>query len=256
MSAFPPPKLKYKLTLVDIQDRRLARISLWRTCLLITSAICLCLLPTLPYWQIKYPSQIQINGEKLVGKRTIYTALSFDYPQFIWLVNGLNLTRKIQLIPSIETVNITKQIIPPHLIISLQEKKPVAIATYQEKIGFLAIDGQWIDQQFYENINVNSALPKLQVLNYQSRHQDHWKSIYQLISLHPELKITTVQWDENSNLYLYTKIGKVFLGSDLSQLEKQFKIMLKLQNLPSYVDNSKIAYIDLSNPNLNIIQKY
>jgi cell division protein FtsQ len=256
MREFPPQQLKYKLALVAIEEQRLARIALWRACLVIICAIILCLLLSQPYWQIKYPTQIQINGTKLVSKNAIYTALNFDYPQFIWTVNGLDLAQKIESIPSVEAVNISKQIISPQLIISLQEKKPVALATFQEKVGFLDLDGQWIAQKFYENINTNLALPKLQVLNYQTRYQQPWKSIYQLISLHPELKITTVQWDEASNLFLHTKIGIVFLGSDLSQLKRQFKIMLKLQNLSAYVDNSKIAYIDLSNPNLNLIQKY
>jgi cell division protein FtsQ len=256
MSAFPPPQLKYKLALVDIQEQRLAQIALWRACLVIGCAISLCLLLTQPYWQIKHQTQIQINGTKLLSKNTVYNALKFDYPQLIWTINGLNLMQKIESIPSVEATNITKQIIPPQLIISLQEKKPVALATFHEKVGFLDLDGQWIAQEFYENINTNLALPKLQVLNYQNRYQEPWKTIYQLISLHPELKITTVQWDESSNLFLHTKIGTVFLGGDLSQLKRQFKIMLQLQNLPAYVDNSQIAYIDLSNPNLNVIQKY
>jgi cell division protein FtsQ len=256
MSEFPPPQLKYKLALIDLQAQRLARIALWRACLVIGCAISLCLLLTQPYWQIQHYTQIQINDAKLVSKNTIYSALKFDYPQFIWTVNGLNLVQKIESIPSVEAANISKQIFPPQLIISLQEKKPVALATFQEKVGFLSLDGQWIAQEFYKNINTNFALPKLQVINYQTYYQQQWKSLYQLISLHPELKITKVQWDESNNLFLHTKIGTVFLGSDLSQLKRQFKIMLKLQNLPAYVDESKIAYIDLSNPNLNMIQKY
>ncbi|MDJ0573208.1 MAG: FtsQ-type POTRA domain-containing protein [Pleurocapsa sp. MO_192.B19] len=256
MSAFPPPKLKYKLALVNIQEQRLLRIAFWRSCLVMLCAVSLCLMTTSSYWQIKDRSQIQISGEKLASKNTVYTALNFAYPQFIWTVNGLDLTQKIESIPSIATAKLNKQLIPPALIISLQEKVPVALASSQGKVGFLDSEGEWIAQEFYANIDVDFSLPKLKVINYQPQYQQFWNSIYQLISLYPELQINQLQWNQAGNLFLYTKLGKVFLGSDLSRLKEQFKIMLKLQNLPNYLERSQVAYIDLSNPDLNLIQKY
>lgn len=256
MSAFPPPQLKYKLALVDIQEHRLSRIALWRSCFIIFCAVGLSLAATLPYWQIKHQSQIQISGEKLVSEDTIYTALDFAYPQLIWTVNGASLTQEIESIPSIVTARVNKQIIPPRLRISLQERTPVALAISQDKVGFLDLHGQWIDREFYANVDANFPLPELKVLNYEPRYQPSWNSIYELISLYPELQIDEVQWNQSGSLFLHTKIGKVFLGSDLSRLKQQFKIMLKLQNLPTHLDRSKIAYLDLSNPNLNLIQRY
>ena len=258
MSAFPPPQLKYKLALVDVQEHRLFRIALWRSCFVISCAVSLCLLAISPYWQIKHQSQIQITDRKLVSKNTVYTALNFAYPQFIWTVNGLNLTQKIESVPSIATAKVNKRLVPPALIISLQERVPVALASSEGKVGFLDPEGKWIAQEFYTNIDANfpASLPKLKVINYQLQYQQSWNSIYQLISLYPELQIEQVEWNQAGNLFLNTKLGKVFLGSDLSRLKQQFKIMLKLQNLPTYLERSEIAYIDLSNPELNLIQKY
>lgn len=214
------------------------------------------LLATLPNWQIKQQNQIKINGEKLVSENTIYRTLKFSYPQFIWTVNGLNLEQKIETIPSIAVAKINRRIMPPSIIISLQEKKPVAVATFQEQVGFLDAQGEWISLNFYDNINSDHPLPKLKVINYERQFRTAWSKIYQLISLYPDLKISEVHWDQFGGLFIQTKIGQFFLGSELSRLEQQFKIMTKLKNLPNHLESSEIAYIDLSNSNVNLIQRY
>ncbi|MCC0178572.1 FtsQ-type POTRA domain-containing protein [Waterburya agarophytonicola K14] len=256
MTPFPPPNLQYKLAAIDLQEQRLARIALWRSCLLISLILSLGLLTTLPFWKVKHQSQIIINGKQLVGTKTIHHALEFPYSQFIWAINSTNLTQKLESIPSVRVAHINKQIIPPKVIISVEEREPIAIATFAGQMGFLDRDGAWIAQEFYTNIDGDFTLPKLVVLNYQSNYQKSWKNLYQLISLYPELKINEVQWHHSGNLFLQTKIGRVSLGTNSSRLSEQFKIMLKLQNLNDRIDKNKIAYIDLSNPNANLIQRY
>ena len=256
MSAFPPPQLQYKLTLVKLQKHRSVRLSLWRAGLLICCSMSLGILASLPYWQVKQQSQIRINGEKLVSEKTIHSTLNFAYPQFIWSVDGLNLAQKIESIPSVAVAQVNRRIIPPSIIISLQEKKPVALAAFQGEVGFLDFQGEWIPLKFYGNINADYPLPKIKVINYEMQHRKSWRKIYRLISLYPELKISEVEWNQSGSLFLQTKIGRVFLGSELSRLEQQFKIMTKLKNLPDHLESSEIAYIDLSNPQVNLIQKY
>lgn len=256
MGVFPPSQLQYKLALVKVQKRRSDRISLWRSGAIAVLAVGLGSIVTLPYWQIEHPDRIKINGKKLVGEDTVRTAIDFDYPQFIGTVNGLDITRQIESIPSIAVAKVNKQIIPPQLIISLREKEPVAIATSEGKIGFLNAEGEWIDRRFYTNVDAESSLPDLKVIRYRSSYQQQWQKIYQLISLYPELRINEISWQKTGGLFIHTKIGRVFLGSDPSQLERQFETIAKLDNLPSYLKISEIAYIDLSNPQANLIQKY
>lgn len=256
MSPFPPSILKYKLSLVDAQENRLARVALWRSCALGFCAISVFLVFNLPYWQIQYQSQIEVNGNKLTSKEFVFSTLNFSYPQYIWTINGVNLAHEIESIPSIAAVRINKSIIPPKLIVSLQEKEPVAVATFAGKVGFLDISGHWIAQRFYDNMAADLALPKLKVVNYRPEYRPSWLRIYELILRYSELQVTELHWGQSSDLFLYTKIGKVFLGSDRSQLKQQFKTMLKLKKLPDYIEGSKVSYIDLSNPNLNLIQKY
>jgi len=256
MTPFPPPKLQYKLSVIEIQERRLSKIALWRSCLIITCILSLGFLSALPLWKIKDRSQITIDSKKLVEKETVHDVLNFPYPQLIWTVDVSQLAQKVESIPSVEAASINRQIIPPRLIISLQERVPAAIATSEGKMGFLDIHGQWVAQESYTNIERDFALPKLMVHNYQPNYRQSWIMLYKLISLYPELKINEVQWNHSGNLFLQTKIGRVSLGINSSRLEKQFEIMLKLQNLGDRVDRNQIAYIDLSNPNVNLIQKY
>lgn len=256
MSAFPPPQLKYKLAVVEKQAQRLSRLAIWRSCMVMSCAISLFSIALLPYWQIKHQYQVQIRGDKLVAKDTIHTFLKLSYPQFIWTIHGANLTEKIESIPAIAAAKVTKQIIPPRLIISLQERVPVALALSYGKVGFLDGKGQWISQEFYGNMNANFPLPKLKVVNFQPQYRDSWSEIYQLISLYPGLKINEVRWDQSDSLFLKTGLGTVYLGSDLSRLKKQFDVMARLKNLSAQFERSKIVYIDVSNPDLNLIQKY
>jgi cell division protein FtsQ len=256
MNAFPPPELQYKLTLVKLQQHRLTRLALWRACCIIFCTTGLGLATVLPNSQIKTQNQININGDTLVDKNTVYQALKLTYPQFIWSVNGIEITQKIEAIPSIEAAKVNKQIIPPLITISLQEKAPVALATAQGEVGFLNTQGEWIAQKFYSGTKANFQLPKLKVIDYQLRFQSTWQKIYQLILLYPELKVSEVHWQTSGDIFLETKIGRVFLGSESSRLEQQFKTISKLKNLPKQLKTSEIAYIDLSNPGVNLIQKY
>ena len=273
MPPFPSPKLQYKLAVAEIQQHRQSKIALWRSCFTIGCVLSLGLLTASSLWEIEDPSQIQIAGNQLVGQQTIHEALGLTYPQFVWAVEIKNLAQKVESVPSIEVANVNRQIIPPIITISVRERIPQAIATSDGKMGFLDVDGKWVGQEFYTDLDraidrssnsnpksdrvaQNFTLPKLIVHNYQSRYQKSWIELYQLISLYPELKIDKVQWNQSGNLFLQTKLGKVSLGTNSSRLEKQFEIMLKLQNLSDRVDRDRIAYIDLSNPNLNLIQRY
>jgi len=132
----------------------------------------------------------------------------------------------------------------------------VALATSKGQVGFLSESGEWIAQKFYNNASLDLPLPRLKAINYQPGSELAWSKIYQLNLIYPELQITEIHWRQAGGIFLKTKIGQVFLGSELSRLEQQFKTISKLKNLSTKVDAEEIAYIDLSNPGVNLIQKY
>ena len=253
---FPPPQLQYKIAIVKLQQQRSHHISLWRAGLLICCTMGLASLAVIPYWQIRKQSQIKVTGEKLVSEDTIYHSLNFAYPQFIWAVNGIDLTYKLESIPSVKVAKVNRQLVPPQITILVQEKVPVALATSQGEIGFIDSLGEWIPQKFYANLDGDDSLPKLKVIDYKNQFQSVWVQLYQLISFYPELQISEVHWNQAGSLFIQTKLGKVLLGADSSRLEQQFKILLKLKNLPKQLASSEIAYIDLSNSEVNLIQRY
>ena len=255
MKPFPPPKLKYQLASAKAQNYRLAGITLWRSCFIIGCALGVGLAANLPLWKIEKRSQIEIDGEKLVSEETIHSALNFSYPQLVWMISGLDLTRKIESIPSIESARVNRQLIPPQITISLREKTPVAVATSAGKIGFLDASDEWIDSKFYANLG-GYSLPKLKVIDYKIQFQDRWHKIYQLITLYPELQINEVQFHQAGNVFLNTKIGRVFLGAKLAHLERQFETIARLENLPKHFDRSQVDYLDLNDPDTILIQKY
>ena len=256
MTALSSAKLKHKLSRLQQQNQQLLRLALWRSLLVTSLAGGLLWLAILPYWQITHKSQIQIEGDRLIDKDIVYSVINFNYPQFIWLIHSHQLAQKLESIPSILATRVTKQIMPPRLTVSLQERVPVAVALSQGKVGFLDKKGNWIAQKFYGNIDSDFPLPQLKVVNFQPHNRDYWLKIYRLINFYSTIKINEVIWDKSSNLWLKTEIGTVYFGADLSRLEDQFKMLARLRNLPAYFERSKIVYIDLSNPNFKLIQKY
>lgn len=241
---------------MKLQQRRLARLSMWRASVMVCLATGLGAIATLPNSQIKGRERLILEGRELVSASKIHRALDFTYPQFIWKVNGIELAHKIESIPSIEAVRVRKQIIPPSIIITVREKTPVALATSQGRVGFLNQRGEWIDRQFYDSIDADFSLPQLKVINYQREFAPAWRQLYRLILLHPDLKVTEIHWQNLGEIYLQTKIGRVLLGSESSRLPEQFKTISKLKNLSNRIKNNEIDYIDLSNPGANLIQRY
>lgn len=249
-------KLRHKLSQLQQQNQKFLRLAVWRSLIVTSLAGGLLWMISLPYWQITQKSQIQIEGDRLVSENTIHSLINFSYPQFIWTIHSQKIVEKLESTPSVLAARVTKQIMPPRLTISLQERNPVALALSQGKVGFLDKTGNWIEGQFYGEINADFPLPKLKVVNFQADHRQSWVEIYRLLQIYSTVKVNEVIWDKSNNLFLKTEIGTVYLGSNLSQLEAGFKVLVRLKNLPTYLERSKIAYIDLSDPDFNLIQKY
>ena len=57
-----------------------------------------------------------------------------------------------------------------------------------------------------------------------------------------------MDWQNPSNLILWTELGKVYLGADISQIGAQLAVLAQMVKLPELLDPSKIDYLDLTNP--------
>jgi cell division protein FtsQ len=256
MTVSSSSKLKQKLSLLERRKRYCLYRSLWRSVFVGGCAIGLIFIFSLPYWQIQQKSQIQIEGATLVSKNTIFSKLGLTKPEYIWNISNHELVKKLETMSSLEAAKINKQIFPPRLIVLVKERQPVALALSKGKVAFLDRQGVWIPLTLYDRADRNFTLPKLKVVNFQPEYRDTWLELYRLITLYPIIKIEEIRWDESANLFLKTAIGTVYLGGNLSNLSNQFKTLARLKNLPNYFEISNIAYIDLSNPDFELIQKY
>jgi cell division protein FtsQ len=201
-----------------------------------------------PEWTIRDKSQITLSGNKFIPSGKLYGLLPLSYPQSIWQLSTQDLGEKMETIPPLARVEITRQLFPAQLNIAVQEKQPIAIAVSNEGKGFLDKEGNFIAQSFYEPIKPALKLPNSpKFLGYSPQYQKFWRKIYPLLQSSP-VKISMIDGRSSTNLILVTEIGQVHLGADMNQLTKQIQTLARMKKLPSRIPSHRIAYIDLSNP--------
>ena len=256
MSLASSPKLQQKLSLLKKQKKQQLYHALWRSLCISSLVATLIWLASLPYWQIKHRSQVKIVGNHTVTKDTIYSLLALSYPQFIWSIPTKKLSQTLESAPPILTAKVNRQILPPIITVSLQEKIPVALALSGGKIGFLDAQGNWIPRQFYQNSTNTSSSLTLKVINFQPQYARYWTEVYKLINLYSDIDVFAVIWQDSENLRLKTELGMIYLGSPRFRLEDKFAALASLQNLPAYLNQSQLDHIDLSNPDVRLIEKH
>jgi len=157
----------------------------------------------------------------------------------------------------IAEATVTRQLMPPGLIIQVQERQPVAIAQGQTQTtsepGFLDERGVWMPQSSYRSLKANVELPTLQVRGQNEHYRPYWSQVYPVVH-HSPVKILEIDWRNRANLILETELGNVHLGSDSSQLAEQLAVLDRMRQLPTQLQPSQIAYIDLKNPDRPVIQ--
>lgn len=212
----------------------------------------------LPNWIIRQRSQVEIEGNRLIDRETIYALLPLSYPQFLWQLPTQRLIQELESQPPIERVKITRRILPPSLTIQIEERQPVAIAlptqgTDPQGLSFLDREGVSIPRHFYAKVGKNFPLPVLKVKGWREQNRPYWPQLYQLINQSP-VKIFAVECQDLNNLILKTELGSVHLGTYTSQLTEQFKTLAEIKKLPERTKIEEIDYIDLSDPRSPSIQ--
>lgn len=110
-------------------QRRLKLIqSIWRTLVLISLTVGLSWVTRLIKWTIDQPTQVSIQGNRLLATAAIRSSIPLSLPQsLIHLQPGL-ITQALMTKAPIDQATVTRQLFPPRLVISVQERPPVAIA--------------------------------------------------------------------------------------------------------------------------------
>ena len=222
---------------------------------------------TLPNWVITNNKQIEIEGNNLLSDDEVRSLIPLKYPQSLLQLSTQELSRNLQTLAPVKNIVIQKELFPPSLTITLEEKKPVAIALAPEieektkkltikSIGYVDEDGVFVSNQVYQNLKENpEQLPKLKIIGTPQTYLPYWQELYGFIS-QSTVKINTIDWQNPTNLVLLTDLGKVYFGAYSSKkFPEQLMILEKLKPITQQVRREDIIYIDLTDPEIPSINK-
>jgi cell division protein FtsQ len=208
---------------------------------------------TSPHWTITKAAQVEIAGTELMSKESIASWLKLTYPLSLWELPTHQLQEKLSNIPAIADVRIERQLLPPKVIVSIQERKPVARWRSPQQQGFLDAAGTIIPKNYYDQTLVKTQLPSLEVIGYKAQYQQQWQEIYPLIA-NLSVKVSAIDWRNPSNLVLKTELGQVHLGVYRDRLPEKLTALVQSRQLSSKIPLARILYIDLSNPDAPTVQ--
>lgn len=248
--------------------RRARRIksfqSLWRSLFVGGMATGLVWAVTLPDWVIRQPEQIVIEGNHFLSRQAIRSLLPLSYPQSLLQIQPQALAKSLESQPPIAKATVSRQLLPPGLTIQVKERKPVAIAQAPTSrnskitdattsVGLLDEQGIWMPRSIYTQLEQNKEFPTLKVIGLNAQYRPYWSVVYPAVS-QSAVKVLEIDWQDPANLILKTELGTVHFGPYSSRFAEQLTVLDRMRELPTRVQSSKIAYIDLKNPDFPAIQ--
>ncbi|MGF1494669.1 MAG: cell division protein FtsQ/DivIB [Microcoleaceae cyanobacterium] len=225
-----------------------------------------------PVWLIQQPEQIWIQGNQLLSDERIRALLPITYPQSLWQIQPRRLMGILETQGQIAQARVTRQMFPPHLLIEVEERRPVAIAQPAQGEGFSQQLSQqppsndsvtqsgWLDAQgglipleSYAKLEQSGQLPSLKVIGAYQHYQQSWSEVYEVVSRSP-VEIYEIDWQDPTNLVLTTELGIFHLGPYDPKFPEQIRTLDRLRNLPEEIDIDQVEYVDLYNPAIPSVQ--
>jgi len=210
---------------------------------------------TRPVWLIHRADQIAIQGNDLLDKQTIRALVPLDYPQSLMQVQPQVVAQALLSRAPLQEVQVRRQLVPPQLVITVQERQPVArtlpvtSASPRRPAGFLDAEGAWMPRASFAAPQRVAETVHLTVSGFHPQYQAHWPEVLQGIQSSP-VAITAIDWQDPSNLMLHTELGLVHLGPYGPGFEQQLHALAHLHHLPEQLEGAAVAHIDLSNPQM------
>jgi cell division protein FtsQ len=208
-------------------------------------------LASLPDLKLDNPSQIDIEGNKLLTRETLQDMVPVSYPQHIFWVKPQDIADKLQKTAPVKSVEVQRTLFPSKLTVIVKEREPVATALRSNEEGLLDESGAWMPLRSYPS-SINK--PSLSILGFDDQVAQVWAEAYEHISNSP-VKITQVDWRDKSNLILTTELGLVHCGMYKSNtLARQLKTLDRLRELDRIIDHQSFLYLDLSDPSTPVLE--
>ncbi|MFN4067048.1 MAG: cell division protein FtsQ/DivIB [Thermosynechococcus sp.] len=270
----------------QLQSKRRWRqlAGLWRTSVLLALTGGLVWGLTLPDWIIRHPDQVVIRGNQLLKTEALQAQLPLEYPESLLRLRPQEIIHALETTLPLQRVTIARQLFPPTLIVEVQERKPVAVATCNQcwvmsatgqlqgpasrwlvdSLGFVAPLGSY-------RASALKSLPTLQLQGYfvpvkdpprpqtlavDGDRQQQWQQIHQILQ-QQDLPITGLDWRNKENLIVQTPLAPVHFGLvqwNSATFKKQLSALASLKQLPQYLDPRQIVFIDLVNPDEPLVQ--
>jgi cell division protein FtsQ len=206
---------------------------------------------TLPDWILRSANQVDIEGNRLLTRESLQKLVPVAYPQSIFQVQPVAIAAKLEATAPVRSVIVTRTLFPARITIQVQERDPVAKAEVDGQMGLVDADGAWMPIKSYP---INMKKPELTVLGLNKRVLQHWPSAYRQISQR-RVKVSQVDWRDETNLILKTELGKVHCGLFSStEFAKQLETLERLHPLPQKLKSQAFAYIDLTNASSPILE--
>ncbi|NJL92159.1 MAG: FtsQ-type POTRA domain-containing protein [Coleofasciculaceae cyanobacterium SM2_1_6] len=236
---------------------------MWRSLWVFVLAGTLIWLLLQPQWVINRPEQVIIRGNQLFSATAIQSILPLKYPQSLMKIQPEEIASQLEAKGPIASAIVTRNLLPPSLIIQITERKPVAISipnpdtpplsnppsprsapTLTTTEGLIDETGVWMPRASYTALGL--PLPQLRVIGLDETVRPQWQEIYQIINSR-QVRVTEIDFRNPSNLILTTSLGKVHIGRYGQNFAKQLGILATLPQADPPLDPSKIAYINLRN---------
>lgn len=221
-----------------------------------------------PDWMLRDPSQVVIEGNHSLSADMIRAMLPINYPQSVLSLQPESLAHQLETEAPIADARVTRRMFPPSLLVQIRERLPIATVyagtssmAFMNKnldnlvvVALLDEKGTWIPYEKFASFNQTQKLPALKVIGIQAQYRSQWVKLYQSVSKSP-VKIQTIDWREPSNLILQTDLGLIHCGpySEV-RFPEQLRVLDRMRKLPDNVDADEIAYIDLSNPDMPMLE--
>jgi len=224
--------------------RRKTLQALWRSLLLGGLTGALAWSATLPQWHLRQPSQIHIRGNQRLSDAAIRRlAAAHTGSSFLLGMEVRTLSERLEAQLPIAEATVSRQLLPPRLIVTVAERDPVAVAVpAQQPQAAVPIDAR--GRAFPASSDRGGGEhPELKVLGFRDRYRSQWPQLYRTLA-RSRVEVSALDWRQPGNLILKTALGEVHLGPYRPQrFRAQLAALARLQALPERID-----YIDLQVP--------
>lgn len=242
--------------------------ALWRLLAVAGMASSSLWLTSQPFWLLQNRDQVIFEGNQLLSDEVLRDLLPIAYPQPLLRIHPEQITHRLIKQSPITQASVTRQLFPPRLLVSVQERQPVAVTIAstvppttslpqsqqhaplpaQEQRGLIDSQGHWISMTGLGNVDSAFTLPKLRVRGFQLHYQTQWPSFYQTLQ-ESGLDVEEIDWQDPTNLILHTRLGLAHLGPyNANTIQHQLSTLKQLRSLTDVGYASRVEYVDLRNP--------